>query len=118
MSLKKLFGEKLKEIRKQKGLTQEELAELCDMQTNSIGMIEIGQRAVLFSTIEMFANKLEVNYSDFFDFDSVYKAEYSKDKIFSILYKLTKNLDNITLSHLVEYARLLKKLMKQHNDKK
>lgn len=55
MELSKLFGKKLKEIRENRGLTQQELAELCDMQTNSIGMIEIGQRAASFATVELLA---------------------------------------------------------------
>ena len=113
MLLKELFGKKLKEIRKQKGLTQEKLAELCDMQTNSIGMIETGQRAVSFSTIETIASHLQVDYNDLFDFDNVYKSEYSKDKAFCSIYKLAKKFDSTTMQHLVEYTRLLKKLIKQ-----
>ena len=113
MLLKELFGKKLKEIRKQKGFTQEELAELCDMQTNSIGMIETGQRAVSFSTIETIASCLQVDYIDLFDFNNVYKSEYSKDKAFCNIYKLAKKFDSTTMQHLVEYTRLLKKLIKQ-----
>ena len=113
MLLKELFGKRLKEIRKQKGLTQEELAELCDMQTNSIGMIETGQRAVSFSTIETIASCLQVDYNDLFDFNNVYKSEYSKDKAFCNIYKLAKKFDSTTMQHLVEYTRLLKKLIKQ-----
>lgn len=113
MLLKELFGKRLKEIRKQRGLTQEELAELCDMQTNSIGMIETGQRAVSFSTIEIFASRLQVDYNDLFNFDNVYKSEYSKDKAFCSIYKLAKKFDTPTMLHLVEYTRLLKKLIKQ-----
>ena len=113
MLLKELFGKRLKEIRKQKGLTQEELAELCDMQTNSIGMIETGQRAVSFSTIEIFASCLQVDYNDLFNFDNVYKSEYSKDKAFCSIYKLAKKFDSPAMLHLVEYTRLLKKLIKQ-----
>ena len=112
MLLKELFGKRLKELRKQKGLTQEELAELCNMQTNSIGMIETGQRAVSFSTIETIANRLQVDYSDLFDFNNVYKSEYSKDKAFCSIYKLAKKFDAHTMTHLVEYTRLLKKLIK------
>ena len=112
MSLKILFGKRLRELRKQKGLTQEELAEMCDMQTNSIGMIETGQRAVSFSTIERIASILEADYSDLFNFDSLYKSEYSKDKFFCMLYKLTKKFDDKTMNHLIDYARLLKRFVK------
>lgn len=112
MLLKELFGKRLKELRKQKGLTQEDLAELCDMQTNSIGMIETGQRAVSFSTIEKIAELLQVDYYDLFNFDNVYKDEYSKDKEFCNIYKLAKKFDKDAMRHLVEYTRLLKKFIK------
>ncbi len=42
MELKNLFGKRLKKIREAKGLTQQELAEVCYLQTNSITLIEIG----------------------------------------------------------------------------
>lgn len=112
MLLKELFGKRLKELRKQKGLTQETLAELCEMQTNSIGMIETGQRAVSFSTIEKLAELFQVDYQDLFNFDNVYKSEYSKNKEFCNLYKLAKKFDKNTMLHLVEYTRLLKKFIK------
>ena len=62
MTLKQLFGKRLKAIRESRGLTQQELAELVNLQPNSIGQIEIGNKAVSFSTIEIFANKLNLNY--------------------------------------------------------
>lgn len=48
MELKYLFGRKIKQLREKRNLTQQALAELCDMQPNSIGLIENGQRGQHF----------------------------------------------------------------------
>ncbi len=69
MSLTILFGKKLKEIRKSKNMTQQDLAELCDLHPTSIGMIEAGKRTPSFATVELLANKLGIEYVDFFDYD-------------------------------------------------
>lgn len=70
MSLTVLFGKKLKEIRKSKNMTQQDLAELCDLHPTSIGMIEAGKRTPSFATVELLAHKLNVEYVDFFDYDN------------------------------------------------
>lgn len=111
MTLKKLFGKNLKLIREDKGLTQQELAEMLDMQTNSIGLIEIGQRAASFTTIEKIAEKLNINYSDLFDFN--FGVDKSKEKLVSDLNKEIVDFDKKILKHLVEYSRMLKPLFKK-----
>lgn len=113
MTLSKLFGKKLKEIRESKGLTQQELAELCDMQTNSIGMIEIGQRAASFATVEILAEKLGVDYDEMFDFKTQYDMERSDDKLISDLYKEIKCFDTNMLKHMVSHAKSIRNLVKK-----
>lgn len=68
MLLRELFGKKLKQIRNAKNLTQQEFAELCDMEPNSIALVESGKRGATFPTIELFARVLGVDYTDLFDF--------------------------------------------------
>ena len=43
MDIKKELGEKIKRIRKQRGLTQEELAEMVDISPRSLSNIEVGE---------------------------------------------------------------------------
>ena len=47
-------------MRKQRGLTQEKLAELADLDRTYIGLIESGQRNVTMRSIEKIANSLNV----------------------------------------------------------
>lgn len=110
MELKNLFGKKLKKLREAKGLTQQELAELCDMQTNSITLIEIGERAASFATIEILAKKLGVNYYDLFNFDCGDGIEPSKQNLLDYLNNELKTFDEPLLQHMIHYSRLAKEL--------
>ena len=51
MDNKKKLGLKIKELRKRKGLTQEELAELIQMEQNSISVMESGRNFPTLGTL-------------------------------------------------------------------
>lgn len=54
MDNKKLLGKRIKEIRKQKNLTQEQLAELIQIETGSLSAIESGRHFPSLPTLEKF----------------------------------------------------------------
>lgn len=58
------FGEKVREIRKEKGLSQEELAHKADLHRTYIGMIERAEKNITLLNIEKIANALEVNIKE------------------------------------------------------
>lgn len=60
------FGERVREIRKQKDLSQEELAYKADLHRTYIGMIERAEKNVTLLNIEKIANALEVNIKELF----------------------------------------------------
>ena len=60
MDIQKRFGQRLKEIRLQKGLSQEKLAELSNLHRTYISSIELGHRNVSLKNIEALAKALEV----------------------------------------------------------
>lgn len=60
MKLMTMFAFNVRKMRKQRGLTQEKLAELADLDRTYIGLIERGQRNVTIRSIEKIANALEV----------------------------------------------------------
>lgn len=62
----KAFGKRVAEIRRKRGLTQEQLAELAEMTTLSLGFIEQGRRWPRLATIHRLANCLEVSVSELF----------------------------------------------------
>ena len=61
MDLKTAFALTLKEIRKEKKLSQENVANRCCCQTVVIGRLETAQREPKISTIFKIANALEVS---------------------------------------------------------
>lgn len=91
MDNKKKLGLKIKELRKRKGLTQEQLAELIDMEQNSISVIESGRNFPTLGTLEKIAQILEVNLSDFFNYDYIDDIETIKASTKDIIHKMDDN---------------------------
>lgn len=60
MSLEKIVIDNIKRIRKEKGITQEQLAESCNTATSYIGLMEIYKNVPKLSTIEKIATALDV----------------------------------------------------------
>ena len=58
------FGEKVRETRKEKGLSQEELAHKADLHRTYIGMIERAEKNITLINIEKIANALEVEIKE------------------------------------------------------
>jgi transcriptional regulator with XRE-family HTH domain len=70
MSKKKvlqLFGEKVRELRKERGLSQEELSYKSDLHRTYIGMIERAEKNITLANIEKIAKALNVHLKDLFD---------------------------------------------------
>lgn len=65
------LGKRLKQIRSDMGLSQEELAYRCSMQASHIGQIERGQKSPTLDTLEKLASGLNITVSELTD--------YSKD---------------------------------------
>lgn len=66
--LAKDFGNKIREIRKQQGVSQEGLADLADLDRTYIGGIERGIRNPSLKNIGKVAKALKVKPGDLFDF--------------------------------------------------
>lgn len=62
----KLFGLKVKEIRKEKGLSQEELADKAGLHRTYIGMIERAEKNITLINIEKIASAFECSIADLF----------------------------------------------------
>ncbi len=60
------FGLRVKELRKEKGLTQSELAEKIGLSNNFIGMIERGERNTSVDKIFKLAKAFNMTLAEFF----------------------------------------------------
>lgn len=63
------FGKRLRQLRRQKDLTQEQLAEVTGLSVDSISNIERGINAPSFQTLERLAKALSVSVAELFQFD-------------------------------------------------
>ena len=61
------FGNRVRELRKLKNLSQEELAFRADLHRTYIGMIERAEKNITLLNIEKIANALEVSINDLFN---------------------------------------------------
>lgn len=61
------FGQRIRELRKQRGLSQEQLAEQTGFHRNYIGMIERGERNPALVNIAVFADVFGLSFSELFN---------------------------------------------------
>jgi transcriptional regulator with XRE-family HTH domain len=64
LELRKVLVENIRAIRRQKGLSQEKLAEICGLHRTYVGSVERAERNVTLSTLEAFATALGVSVPD------------------------------------------------------
>lgn len=62
----KAFGKRLAEVRKKRGLTQQQLAAKLDVSLVSIGYLEIGNRWPRLATLHRICEVLKVSLSELF----------------------------------------------------
>lgn len=62
------FGNRIRELRVEKGLSQEALAEITGFHRTYIGMIERGERNLSLSNIEVFAKAFNQTLSELLNF--------------------------------------------------
>ena len=91
MDNKKLLGKRIKEIRKSKGLTQEQLSEMIDIETSSLSGIESGRFFPSLHVLEKIADVFDVELIEFFKFSSVNLPENIDKAILDIIERQDKN---------------------------
>ena len=98
MNLERLVIDNIKRIRKEKGISQEKLAEACNTATSYIGLMEIYRNVPKLSTIERIAKALNVDplilFHDQKKIPKKLEHEIQNKKKF-ILLCIEKEIDNI-----------------------
>ena len=64
--IKKIFGRKIAALRQKQLLSQEELADRCNIHRTYMGSIERGEKSPTLNTIKKIADGLSVLIKDFF----------------------------------------------------
>lgn len=76
-----IVGERIRYLRKNRGLTQEQLGEKVDLPQSYIGGIERGQKNISMETLERIIKALEVEPSVIFEQKKIDKKDILIDKI-------------------------------------
>lgn len=92
MNIKKLIGHRIKELRKSRHFSQEQLAEMLDISQNALSYIETGENFFSSDTLEKLINALEIEPQELMTFAHL----QSSDKLLNeIVEMLNKNPDKI-----------------------
>jgi transcriptional regulator with XRE-family HTH domain len=67
LHIQRQFGERVRKIRKAKGLSQEALALSCDLDRTYIGGVERGERNISLVNIHTIAKALKVSVGELFN---------------------------------------------------
>lgn len=100
MNIKKDFGQRIKELRNKKGITQYQLAEMVGIDPKHMSHIETGRSFPKADLIEKFANALEIEYPELFN------TQHLEDREI-ILKKLINYLKNASDSELQVIYKLI-----------
>lgn len=86
--IKKLLGAKISQIRKEKGFSQIQFAEMLGLSTNALSIIETGNGFLTAETLEKIIQKLELEPDELFSFGGI----KSDDELYK---NILKNLEII-----------------------
>ena len=68
MDIKENVGKRVKELRNKLGVSQEEFADMVELDRKYITSVECGRRNISIVNIEKLASAFNVTLKDFFDF--------------------------------------------------
>ena len=104
MDTKKLLGRRLKELIKQKNISQEKLAEMVNIEPAALSNIVTGRNYPLFSTLEKIIKVLGISFNDVFNFEHKNSSEDLKKQIDEMI--------NQNPERLSDFYKIIKALTK------
>lgn len=103
LNITKLVGERVRYLRKNRGLTQEQLGEIVQLPQSYIGGIERGEKNISLETLERIIEALDVHPKEMFENFEIQDSrdELDKEKTIDSLKLLLKSrsLDEINIIH-------------------
>ena len=91
MNIKKTLGEKIKRVRKRRGLTQEQLAEMIDIAPRNLSKIEVGSCFVTAETLEKLLVALNVTTEELFANEHIKEPKELLSEIYEQLDSIQNN---------------------------
>jgi transcriptional regulator with XRE-family HTH domain len=100
---KKLVGERIKVLRKQAGLTQEQLAEQVGLDARHLSRLEVGRHFPSLDSLERIAEKLNQPLAEFFQFPTNETPADLRD----YLIRFAEGANNVQLQLAVKAIKLV-----------
>lgn len=91
--IKTLLGKRIKELRKQANLTQEELAEKMDIDQRNLSKIECGNNFVTAETLSKILKTLNIDAKELFDFKHKQDKEGLKQELLQAIIHETVDIE-------------------------
>jgi transcriptional regulator with XRE-family HTH domain len=104
---KELLGARIRELRKARGLTQEQLAEMVDIEQKHVSRIELGKNYPTIDRLEKIAEALNLPMQSFFDFLHLEDDDEQAASIEKMLGELDTNSRRIAYRMIKGFIRLL-----------
>ena len=105
----KQFGDRVRDLRKAQGLSQEDLAEKADLHYTYIGGVERGERNLSLKSIERIALALKMDIGELFSQRSSTKEGTEGNKIIGEINKIIETKNTVVL-------QLIRQLVKDIDD--
>jgi XRE family transcriptional regulator, regulator of sulfur utilization len=106
--LARKIGERIRQLRKEKGFSQEELAEKADVHFTYIGQLERGEKNASIDTLERITKCLGISLEDFFGL----VESPSKDSSTINIAKIKFLLDEVREQEQAELLEIIELLIK------
>jgi len=103
VNTKELIGNRIKELRKKKGLSQEQLSERAEITPNYLSRVERGTENPTLDMFMRLVDALEVEMWELFDFGH----RGSRKELKSLLNKIAGNADEEQLRLMVKVLRAM-----------
>lgn len=109
VNLRKSVGDRIRSIRKMKSLTQQQLAELSNLDDSYIGSVERGERNISIDTLEKVIIALEIQPAELFRLDdqndNLERIRQEAIDEFRVIISGLSNEDIITLRRINQEVR-------------
>ena len=105
MNIKNLLGEKVKRLRKMRGFTQEQFAEMIDITPRNLCRIESGENFVTSETLDKILNAINVPADVLFSYEHLKNEKEILAEIYTFIDKIKSD------SKLLEKAHRMLRFM-------
>ena len=109
MGIKSELGQKIRNMRQRRGLTQEELAEKVDISQRTLSGIETGENFITAETLDKLADALETTFEEIFATNHYKEVPILVRELDNIIKTLAKDADRKKLEILYNVGKSLLK---------